>query len=189
MKHYPWHLWFLSMLQAMMTEENWPYVFQNSSSSSDSLWQIDSTCFNFHFCPQLPCITLKMGWRAKHPLLWQSVWAHLGKKVSDTFGVWLPGMPSRLLGAPVERLPWETGISQSATTYEKSFPGSKWDQEGFAAPQKFSELTHKWHHTIPSARAKWAELLRSLLLVSILFLWYSIISISRSFEVGGFFPV
>lgn len=153
-----------------------------------SLWQIVPV-LTFIFVHSCPVLLLKMGWRAKHPLLWQSVRARSGKKVSDTFGVWLPGMPSRELGAPVERLPWETGISQSATRYEKSFPGSKWDQEGCAAPQKFSELTHKWHHTIPSARAKWAELLRSLLLVSILFLWHSIISISSSFEVGVFFPV
>lgn len=150
----------------------------------------DSICFIFHFCLQLSWITLKTGVKGKHPLLWQSVWAHSGKKVSDTSecgcqeclaGSWEPE-------APVERLLWGAGISQSATRCGKSYPGSKWDQAGFAAPQKLTELTHKWQHTTPPARAKWAELLRSLLLISILFLWYSVISISSSFEVGlGFF--
>lgn len=131
------------------------------------------------------CLILKTAVKGK-TLLWQAVGAHSGKKASETSEHGCQGWLAASCepGAPADRLLWVTEVSPPDIRHRKKvFPGSKRDQAGFATPWTHLGDSHKWQHTTPPAKAEWAELLRSPLLISTWFLWNYVISTSSGFEV------
>lgn len=57
------------------------------------------TSFIFHFCSQLSCITLKTGVKGETSSFMAISLSTLREKSFRCFGVWLPGMPGKELGA------------------------------------------------------------------------------------------